>query len=83
MLIPQFSLRWLLGTTTLVALVCAMVAWGLAGHRWALAASIGLGALVVLMLVYALVFAAVWGLSLVVSRGAKPGQSPFQPSSRS
>jgi len=83
MLIPQFSLRWLLGATTLTAIVCAMVAWGLAGHRWAQAVSIGLGALVLLMLVYGLLFTVIWGLSLAVWRRAKSGQSPFQPSSRS
>lgn len=85
MLIPQFSLRWLLGATTLVAVLCAIVAWGLTGQRWAIAVSIGLASLVLLMAVYALFFTAIWGLSLLLSRRTQPGQSPFQsrPQSRS
>lgn len=81
MLIPQFSIRWLFGTTALTAIVCAIVAWGLAGSRWALAVSVGFGSAVLFLLVYALFFAVIWGLSLLSSRPAESGRSPFQSSS--
>jgi len=82
MLIPQFSLRWLLGASTAVVVVCALVAWGMTGQLWALAISLGLAALAILMLVYASLFAVIWALAAVFSRRASRGQSPFQSAAR-
>lgn len=78
MLIPQFSLRWLLGLTTVAAVICAIVAWGMTGHRWALAVSFGLASLVVLAAVHGLMFAIIWAVSLASSRSFQVGQSPFK-----
>ena len=82
MLIPQFSLRWLLGLTTVCAVVFSIVGLAVRGSEWAAAVSIGIGSLVVLILVYGLVFVAVWIFSVVVTsvrrrRGGATG-SPFQ-----
>ena len=62
-LIPQYSLRWLLAMTAVCAGVFAVLAWGLQGHPWALGVSIGLGALVVLFVVFGLMFGLIWTVS--------------------
>ena len=81
-LVPQFSLRWLLAVTTVCGVVFSIVALGLRGHTWAAGVSIGILSLVVLALVYALVFAIAWLFSLVTSlvgRGpSRAGRSPFK-----
>lgn len=81
-LIPQYSLRWLLMVTTGVAVIFSVVGLGLRGHKWAAAVSIGLSSLVVVVLVYGLGFAVVWGFSVITStfrRGkAGAGTSPFR-----
>ncbi len=83
MLIPQFSIRWLLGVTAVCAVFFSIVGLGVRGHAWAAAVSIGIGSLVILAVVYALLFALVWAFSVTLSslgRGrAGAGQSPFRP----
>lgn len=81
-LVPQFSLLWLLAVTTVCAVAFSFVALGLRGHTWAAGVSIGILSLVVLVLVYALVFAVAWLFSLVTSlvgRGTSgAARSPFR-----
>ena len=81
-LIPQYSVRWLLAITTVCGVIFSIVALGLRGHTWATGVSIGILSLVVLAFVYALVFAVAWLFSLIVSlvgRGPRgPGRSPFR-----
>jgi hypothetical protein len=80
MLIPQFSIRWLLGVTALAAVVFSIVAAGLRGHLWAVGVSVGIFAAIAALVVYALLFAAVWAVSLLPiasrERGVPRG-SPF------
>ena len=82
MLIPQFSLRWLLALTTVCAVVFSIVGLAMRGSRWAAAVSVGIGSLVVLVMVYGLVFALVWIFSVATSslgrRRAGSAGSPFQ-----
>lgn len=81
MLIPQFSLRWLLGLTAVCAVVFSILGLAVRGSRWAGAVSVGIGSLVVLMVVYGLVFALVWVFSVASSslgrRGTGSAGSPF------
>lgn len=81
MLIPQFTLRWLLGVTAAAAVIASIVALGLRGHGWAQGASIALGTLAAAMLVYALLFAFVWRLAALTDlfRRRRRGSSPFLP----
>ncbi len=83
MLIPQYTIRWLLGVMTVCAGLFSIVALGVRGVVWAAAVSIGLASLVVLMLLYALLFAVTWGIAAAVPRLAAPraGRSPFRPQS--
>jgi len=81
MLIPQYTIRWLLGVTTACAGVFSILALGVRGVVWAAAVSIALGSLVILMLLYALLFALIWGVAMAVPRWGAPraGRSPFRP----
>ncbi len=81
MLIPQFSLRWLLALTTVCAVVFSIVGLAVRGSQWAAAVSVGIGSLVLAVVIYGLVFALVWVFSVVMSalgrRWAGSAGSPF------
>ncbi len=81
MLIPQFSIRWLLALTTVCALVLSIVSLAVQGHAWAAGVSIGIGALMVSALVYGAIFALVWLFSVVTApltnRWGRMDTSPF------
>jgi len=81
MLIPQFSLRWLLAVTTVCAVIFSVMGLAVRGSHWAAAVSIAVGSLVVAAMVYALLFAMVWLFSVITSlpgrKSADSGQSPF------
>jgi hypothetical protein len=81
MLIPQYTIRWLLGVMTVCAGLFSILALGVRGVIWAAAVSIALGSLVILMLLYALLFALIWGVAMAVPRWGAPraGRSPFRP----
>jgi hypothetical protein len=78
MLIPQFSIRWLLAVTAVAAMIFSIVALGVRGQHWAVSVSIGLLALAILVGLYGLLFFLVWLFSLAVGRQGRPGgASPF------
>jgi hypothetical protein len=78
MLIPQFSIRWLLGLTVVCAVIFSIVGLAVRGSRWAMGMSIGIGSLVLLMAVYAGMFFLVWVASQYTRRrGRGSGRSPF------
>ncbi len=82
MLIPQFSLRWMFGLTTVCAVIFTILAAGLRGNSWAVGVSVGLLALVVMLSIHAGLFALTWSFAAVsgpLARAAKPeGRSPFR-----
>ena len=81
MLIPQFSIRWLLALTVVCAGVFSIFRAAHLGSSWATGVSIAIGSAIVLLSVYAATFAMVWLFSLVSARPRRrkpePGQSPF------
>jgi hypothetical protein len=79
MLIPQFSLRWLLGVTALCAGVSLILSYAVAGETWAIGAAAAVGSIVGLAALYAAVFLGAWLLVQVAGGlvGSRPGQSPF------
>lgn len=81
MLIPQFSLRWLLGLTTACAAIFPIFAMAIRGNAWAAGVSIALLSLVLAGLVYGALFAAVWLFSCLTPSLARPtrgaGRTPF------
>jgi hypothetical protein len=66
MLIPQFSLRWLLALTTVCAVAFSIFGLALRGSPWAQGVSIAIVALAVVLLVHAFLFTLLWAFSVVV-----------------
>jgi hypothetical protein len=78
MLIPRFSLRWLLAVMTLCGLLAYVVSQAVMGKAWGIAFSVAIGALLVTAIVYALVFILAWGIASIVSGSRKRrASSPF------
>jgi hypothetical protein len=79
MLIPQFSLRWILAVTAVCGFVSLIGAAAVRGAPWAAAVVVAIGAVGLILMVHALMFFVIWLLSLVPPlRGrAVKGQSPF------
>jgi hypothetical protein len=86
MLIPRFSLRWLLGLTTVSALISLVLSFAVRGQPWALGFTAGLWCLVVVFLLYVFAFLAAWLIANTKSAftsGAQRsashalGESPF------
>ncbi|MFZ5829374.1 MAG: hypothetical protein ACOY3P_04770 [Planctomycetota bacterium] len=80
MLIPQFTIRWMLGLTAVAAVFFSIVALATRGHYWAVGVSAAVGTLVVLMLVYAAFFCFV-SIAAPLTRVMAPSlgsRSPFR-----
>lgn len=78
-LAPQFSLRWMLGVTTVCAFLFAIVGMAVQGHGWAIGISAGLGTIALMMIIYAILFAVIWTMgNLVPHRRPDLGQCPFR-----
>jgi hypothetical protein len=77
MLIPQFSLRWMLAVTTVLAVVFLIVAQAVQGAAWAVGVSFAVFALVAAMLVYAALFFLVWVFSVLFATRPRSPQYPL------
>ena len=62
MLIPQYTIRRLLGLTACFAMICSIVALGVRGNAWAACVSVGMLAGAMLVAAYAWPFGVVWVL---------------------
>jgi len=60
MLIPRFSIRWLLGLTTFSACISLVLSFAVRGHAWAIGVVAGLWVLVVTFLFFSLAFLLAW-----------------------
>jgi len=78
MLIPRFSIRWLLAMTTACAVFFAIVASAVRGQIWAVAISVSVASLAVAFLLYAIFFLFAWWVSLIVD-AARPTALPRSP----
>lgn len=82
MLIPQFTLRWLLGLMAVCAGIFSIFGLAVAGKGWAAALSIAILGLVAAVILYALLYLMVWPCSLAIgaaARKAASGRAPFAP----
>jgi hypothetical protein len=90
MLIPRFSLRWLLGLTTAFAVLSLVWSFAFRGHAWALGMSAAVNGLVLLFAFHAGAFLIAWLLSqgstalaanpkVAAGGEAVPLESPFAP----
>ena len=68
MLIPQFSLRWLLAVVTVCSVAFLILSFGARGQVWAIGASIGLLSLVIVILVHGFTFFLVWLFAQMTGR---------------
>lgn len=81
MLIPRYSLRWLLALITVSAAVSFVLSYAVRGSDWAIGMAAGLASLAILMVLFVCTFLAAWAISQVEtaiasSRGGD-GTSPF------
>ena len=67
MLIPQYSIRWLLTLTTACAAVFSIFGLAVRGSHWAQGVAIAIVSAVVVLLVHAIVFVLLWGFSVLTS----------------
>lgn len=78
MLIPRYTIRWLLLATTVCGVFSAVLACAFRGQVWAMAVGLGVVSLAVAFLLYGVLFggayvvAACWGLLLPRPRGSDP-----------
>ncbi|MGI6417889.1 MAG: hypothetical protein ACOX1P_19725 [Thermoguttaceae bacterium] len=89
-LLPQFSIRLMLGVTALAAGLFSIVGLAVRGHGWAVGVSMGLASLVIMLGTGAGLFGLLWVFSLVSPRrggrpiaagaGGPPAACPFAPS---
>lgn len=66
-LIPNFTIRWILGMTVVMAVVFFILAKALAGSVWAIGASAAIVALGLAAVVYAVFFMLVWLVGVIGS----------------
>lgn len=81
MLIPRYSIRWVLGGTIAAGIFFVVVRKATEGSGWAFGIAAGLAGLAVFLAVYAWLFFLIWLISHVfraIGRGRAPdGRSPF------
>jgi len=84
MIIPRFSLRWLLALITVCGGLSLILSYAFQSHSWAIATIVGLGSLLVVVALHAVAFSLAWLLtqfSYMATGGSTPksggGHSPF------
>jgi hypothetical protein len=77
MLLPQFSLRWILAATAGFALVFLVISYAFRESAWAVGVTMAFVALSIVVCVHAVAFGVVWILSQITRR--RRAASPFTP----
>ncbi len=78
MIIPQYTIRWMLGLTAVCAVIFSIFAAAMRGNGPALGISFAIVSLVVVFLVHAGVFGAVWLFSVITGPFRQTAtRSPF------
>jgi hypothetical protein len=79
MLLPRFSLRQLLGLITGCSVLFTIASFAVRGQHWAIAVIAGIGSLLVIFGIYALMFIATLALSVLfgAQKSSSLRQSPF------
>jgi len=81
MIIPQFSLRWLLGLTALCAFVSFVLSFAVRQQPWAIGIAAAMGSALGLAVLFVITFLVAWLITRASARvfGQQPvGQSPFK-----
>ena len=84
MIIPRYSLRWLLALLTVCGGLSMILAYAVRGQPWAIGATVGIAALSVMVALHAAAFSVAWLLTQFAymftggnSTKDAGGQSPF------
>lgn len=80
MIIPRFSLRWLLALVTVCAGLSLVLSYAMRGEPWAIGIAVGIGTLLSIFVLGAFMFCIAWLISQVLSSGKGwryQGESPF------
>jgi hypothetical protein len=81
MLIPRFTLRWLLGLTTFCAAVSLVLSMAVRGQAWAIGVSAALFAMAVVAVLFVFAFLSAWLMAQaersLFGGGSPEGGSPF------
>lgn len=72
MLIPQFSVRWLLALVAVCALLFWVFSQALAGTSWAVGISVAVISLIVIFCVHAVFFWLTWLLAVLLGQFKRP-----------
>ncbi|HEX3870290.1 MAG TPA: hypothetical protein VHV77_07640 [Pirellulales bacterium] len=74
MLIPRFSVRFMLLLTAMSAVLFLVMSWAIAGVGWAVGATMAVVMLTVIAAVHAGLFAIVWLFALVTRGGRRKAE---------
>ena len=66
-MLPQYSIRLMLGITALAAVVFSVAGLAVRGHGWAIGITLGVVGCAVALVTYGVFFAILWGFSVVAS----------------
>jgi hypothetical protein len=77
MLIPRFSLKWLLALMTVSGVVAYVLAQAVSGKAWGVGVSVACGALVLTGLVHAVVFVLAHAVAQIGGSRQSRATSPF------
>jgi hypothetical protein len=74
MLLPRFTIRWILGFTLVCALALLIVRASINGSAWATGVSVAMGFVIITLLIHGLFFWLMWMASLIFTpRQHTPG----------
>src|SRR5437773_9233442 len=81
MLIPRYSLRWLLGLTTVSAGVSLVLSYAVRGHAWAIGVTAGLWTFVAVAVLFVAAFLSAWLVDrfAATTPASRSHGSPFGP----
>lgn len=79
MLIPRFTIRWLLGMMVVAGVISLVLAQAVRGDAWAIGTVIGIQSLVLVFFAHACVFAVAWLFAQIRKglQGEIKATSPF------
>lgn len=66
-MLPQYSIRLMLGITALAAVVFSVAGLAVRGQGWAIGITLGVVGCAVALVTYGIFFAILWGFSLIAS----------------
>lgn len=79
MVLPRFSILWLMGLTAVCAFLSLIISYAVRGDVWAIAASAALGSGLLLMLFYILSFLVAWVIAQIENAFRRSGPPPVSP----